>query len=289
MFRKRVLASVSAVVALVFAAGLGRAGDQIPEEVLEAAEVLKQALQDRSLKKSSTMEDWKEVAHRAGEMLPEDHYGVAMLREAVERAQQQSTESEMIERMRRELEWARESLTFVPVVEGELPQGFPEITPVNVIEVKTYPGYRIAKAGMTNGQDGTFMRLFGHIKRNEIAMTVPVEINYESTGPDADQESMAFLYRKPEMGSTGADPADERVEVVDVPAGKFVSIGCRGTAGRSELDFAVKRLEEWLETQGAEYEATGAMRTMAYNSPFVLPFNRYFEVQIPVRQVDNER
>jgi len=288
MFKKRILASLAAVLALVVAAGLGRAGDKIPDDVLKAAGILKQSLQDRSLKTSSTMEDWKTVVDEATAALPDDHYGRKMLADAVTRAQQQPTETAMIARMRQELEWARESLTFVPVDEGELPQGFPEITPVNVIEVKTYPAYRIARAGMTNGNNGTFMRLFGHIRRNDIAMTVPVEINYESTGAGADQESMAFLYRRPEMGSTGADPADDLVEVVDVPAGTFVSIGCRGNTGRSELDFAVKRLEEWLATQGAEYEAAGAMRTMSYNSPFVLPFNRYFEVQIPVRKVDNE-
>ncbi len=288
MFKKRILASVAAVLAFVVAAGFGRAGDKISDEVLEAASILKKSLQDRSLKKSSTMEDWQAVVDEAAAALPDDHYGRAMLNNAVERAQRQSTESEMVERMRQELEWTRESLTFVPVDEGELPQGFPEITPVNVIEVKSYPAYRIARAGMTNGDNGTFMRLFGHIKRNDIAMTVPVEINYESTGAGADQESMAFLYRRPEMGSTGADPADGRVEVVDVPAGTFISIGCRGKTSRSQIDFAVKRLEEWLATQGTEYEAAGAMRTMSYNSPFVLPFNRYFEVQIPVRKVDNE-
>jgi hypothetical protein len=92
------------------------------------------------------------------------------------------------------------------ISEAKLPAGFPAPGPVGEVIVKTYPAHRLARtAADPGGDDRMFMRLFGHIKRNEIAMTAPVTMDWagepaERGGP----ESMAFLYGKPSIGAAGA-------------------------------------------------------------------------------------
>jgi hypothetical protein len=163
---------------------------------------------------------------------------------------------------------------FKPIMEAEMPAGFPAYTPVDQIEVKQYPAYRKA---VSNGS-AAFWSLFSHIKQNKIAMTAPVEMTYGS--PDSDrlqQQSMAFLYGQPSLGSTGSQGS---VEVVDVPAAKVVSIGVRGARTDGKVNEAREKLEAWLTNNGLR--ASGELRVMGYNSPFVPRDRQFFEVQIPV-------
>ena len=64
-----------------------------------------------------------------------------------------------------------------------LPEGYPAPTPPGAIELKTYPSLRRAefKAETNNsdiGMNVAFFPLFNHIKRRDIAMTSPVEMDY---------------------------------------------------------------------------------------------------------------
>jgi hypothetical protein len=166
---------------------------------------------------------------------------------------------------------------FQPIKEAELPRGFPTYTPVGEIEIKQYPAYRKASA---SGQ-GQFWTLFRHIKRNNVAMTAPVEMDYGNPGANEERElSMSFLYERPDQGSPGKQGS---VEVIDVPATTVVSIGCRGERTASAIAEAREKLGAWLDRNQATYLPAGPLRIMGYNSPFVPRDKSFFEVQIPVK------
>jgi hypothetical protein len=166
---------------------------------------------------------------------------------------------------------------FQPVVEAEQPEGFPGYTPVGRIEVKRYPAYRLAKAE----GGGSFWTLFRHIKRNKIAMTAPVQLDYASDDGQRPREtSMAFLYGSRDMGSPGQSGS---VSVVDLAPATVVSIGVRGARTDEKVLAARSKLRAWLESQ-QEFVADGDLRVMAHNSPFVPRDRQYFEVQFPIRK-----
>ena len=170
------------------------------------------------------------------------------------------------------------------VSEAKLPAGFPAPGPVGEVIVKTYPAHRLARtAAAAGGDDRMFMRLFGHIKRNEIAMTAPVTMDWagepaERGGP----ESMAFLYAEPDLGQAGPDPADAGVVVEDVPEATVASIGLRGGYGEKTFRKGEEQLDAWLAAH-PEWEPAGVPRMLAYNSPFVPGFLKYAEIQRPIR------
>ena len=175
--------------------------------------------------------------------------------------------------------------------EAKLPAGFPPPGPVGEIIVKEYPAYRLARiqrgeGGVQGGPNVMFRPLFNHIKRNDIAMTAPVEMGYpEHVEPGEGATSMAFLYGEPTWGTSGADTADQRVVVEDVPAMTVVSIGVRGGYTDANFEKAISKLEAWVQQRGDEVRIVGPPRFLAYNSPFVLGFLKYGEVQVPIEIV----
>ena len=134
-------------------------------------------------------------------------------------------------------------------VEAPLPEGYPAPTPPGAIEIKHYPVVRRAQvSGASNPDRGRwtgFWPLFNHIKERKIAMTAPVEVDYESLGRESDSSkwTMAFLYRSRSQGETGRDG---RVSVLDAPALVVVSIGVRGPYGAKRMAKPLEALEEWL-------------------------------------------
>ncbi|MFT4711257.1 MAG: NADH dehydrogenase [ubiquinone] 1 alpha subcomplex assembly factor 1 [Bacteroidia bacterium] len=173
-------------------------------------------------------------------------------------------------------------LEFEPVLEAALPLGFPGLTPVREIELKQYPAYRSVTANLGGlGSGGAFWKLFAHITTNDIAMTAPVEMSYDSKSGDLREAKMAFLYGDPEVGVVGRDGL---VEVEDADAGWVVSMGCRGIETQANIEQAYGDLIDWVAGQ-PDLEVSGEMRVMGYNSPMVTGKRRYFEVQIPVQRI----
>lgn len=169
---------------------------------------------------------------------------------------------------------------FQPIKEAEMPSGFPTYTPVGQIEIKEYPAYRKA---LTRGP-AMFWNLFQHIKRNNVAMTAPVEIDFgDPLSPAKKERSMSFLYERSDQGSPGQQGS---VEVVDIPAMTVASIGCRGTRSESAIDEAREKLMAWLHEKKGTYRVSGPLRVMGYNSPFVPRDKNFFEVQIPIKPAD---
>lgn len=177
-------------------------------------------------------------------------------------------------------------LRFQPIMEAELPPGFPVLpTPVHEIEVRSYPAYRMAQASMGGrGDQGAFWKLFQHIQTHGVSMTAPVETTYTQEGLGTGPEQMAFLYEGPSQGTTGMDGA---VEVLDVPASLVLSIGARGNDTRQAIREAEAALQSWLDSH-SEWQAAGSFRTFGYNSPGVRGLRRCFEVQVPVALVGIE-
>ena len=178
--------------------------------------------------------------------------------------------------MRQRLQRVNDMLTFVPLGEAKLPEGFPTYTPVGMIEKKNYPKQRMAMAKR-------FMTLFGHISSNNIAMTTPVQMEYEVTDEGrTQQQSMAFFYASPEIGKAGERGS---VKVVDKEPLEVVSLGIRGGVNTKIIRDAKIRLEKWVAAQ-AEYETGGPLRVMGYNSPMVRRKNQFHEIQLPLKKVE---
>jgi uncharacterized surface protein with fasciclin (FAS1) repeats len=210
-------------------------------------------------------------------------------RSALDALARAAREDGEISSLERGLDRALDDLRFRPYVEAELPLGWPDAAPVGEVVLKAYPRYRMAKTGMS-GRGGTstpFFALFNHIKRNEIAMTAPVQMDFDEDGRRR-SGSMAFLYAHPNQGDAGADARDERVEVVDVAPLLAVSIGGRGYEMADKTDALQARLEAWLQAHAAEFERAGPLRTMGYNSPMVPSARRFFEVEMPVRRIRSD-
>jgi hypothetical protein len=171
------------------------------------------------------------------------------------------------------------SLEFTPKAEADLPEGFPEPSVEGLVRVKRYPSVRRARVAGASGERSTFMTLFRHIERNDIAMTAPVEMGI-ATGSGAPGSTMAFLYGSKEIGKPGRVGA---VEVIDTEPLTVVSVGRRGSYDEEEWKAEVAKLEAWIAASSGRYEKAGEPRVLAYNSPFMPWFLKYSEVQIPIR------
>ncbi|MGB3509105.1 MAG: heme-binding protein [Microcoleaceae cyanobacterium] len=163
---------------------------------------------------------------------------------------------------------------------ASLPQGFPQPTEVNVIEIKEYPQYR----GVTYSHKGdarqatrvAFDPLYQHISTNEIAMTTPVEARYVTEGKETE---VSFLYSQPEMIP---QKIDSQVMVRDTLPMKVVSIGVQGAYSWESYEQNLQELKDWL-AQHPEYEVAGPPRRLLYNSPMTPEYLKRSEVQIEIR------
>ena len=175
------------------------------------------------------------------------------------------------------------------MIESPLPDGYPEPTPFGAIDIKDYPSVR--RAELTSKDDsGTgmvagFFPLFNHIKKRDIPMTAPVEMDYPGLytdfmkdEPGAEGETkMSFLYRSSTQGPVGEDG---KIVVRDAAPVTVLSVGARGAFDAAkEFD----ALRTWLKAQ-EEWEVAGDPRMFVYNGPFIDPEWRWSEVQVPVRR-----
>lgn len=204
------------------------------------------------------------------------------LRRSIEESDALNDPSERLRRLSFGVTEAAAAIDFRPIMEAPLPEGFPAPGPVGEVVVKEYPAYRAARAPMRapgGGEGRAFNQLFRHITTHDVKMTAPVEMTFDASR--SSMQTMAFLYERPGQGTAGQSGA---VEVIDLPATTVVSVGIRGRSEGDALDDAARRLESWLAEHAGTWEAAGAPRLMGYNSPFILPYLRFSELQIPVRR-----
>ncbi len=180
------------------------------------------------------------------------------------------------------------------LTDEHLPDGYPRPTPPGAIEIKHYPSVRRAEVTMNaqpgRGRDFAFWPLFRHISKRNIAMTSPVEMDFDSALGKASQDSddrnwrMSFLYRTPGLGETGKDGV---VNVVDRPAISVLALGMMGDYWPADLAEKLKTLEAWLAAN-PEWRASGAARVLAYNGPNIPSSRRWGELQLPIERVPAE-
>ena len=172
-----------------------------------------------------------------------------------------------------------------------LPDGYPVPTPPGAIELKRYPLVRRAEIGGTMtpdwGMNFTFFPLFNHIKRRDIAMTSPVELNYSGLEPSGrkgpNSWTMSFLYRSADLAPAGIDPKDTRILIEDIPPMAVVAIGMRGAYKLNRVKNGVSQLRGWLSQQ-SDWEEAGEPRALFYNGPEARKRDLWSELQIPVRR-----
>lgn len=172
-------------------------------------------------------------------------------------------------------------------IDTPLPEGYPAPTPIGAIDLKTYPLVRLAEVSGTGdpdrGKNQTFWPLFNHIKQHGIAMTSPVEMNYQgldaASGGEPKAWSMAFLYRRPEMNRTGDEGP---VRVRDAQPLTVVSIGLKGDYTMKLVHGGMEKIEAWLSAN-PRWEAAGEWRSLYYNGPSFMYWNKWAEVQLPVK------
>jgi len=90
---------------------------------------------------------------------------------------------------------------------------------------------------------------------------------------------MAFLYRTAEQNATGTEG---EVVVRDAEPVTVVAIGMKGDYGMKLVERGAKEIEDWLAAN-PEWEAAGGWRSLYYNGPSLDFWNKWAEVQIPVR------
>ncbi len=171
---------------------------------------------------------------------------------------------------------------------ADFPEGWPELTPVGEVHIRSYPVYRAASVTRDDADGGMgpmFNTLFAHIKSNDIAMTAPVDMGYSAADPSGEPDamsSMAFLYRTTELGQVGSDGL---VRIEDVPPATYASTGVRGRYTQKRFQRGLERVEAWLASQEG-WTPAGPPRYLGYNGPFTPWFWRYGEVQVPVAPAD---
>ena len=271
---------------------IGQTSPQQPDSSADrkaACELIDASLQ-KSFQEKDTTEQIAESQKTSNQILKLCKTNLAVtqiLKEAISNAADVSDKQQAAKLMQDALREAGATLAFKPLIEAPLPEGFPEPTPVGEIQIKKYPAYRLARTQMAGAESGAFLALFMHIKKQDIAMTAPVEMTYGEAGKNKLQaEKMAFLYRSTKQGKAGTD---EKVEVIDVPATMALSLGMRGDVTKARLAEAKAHLDIWLKEHIKEYEANGQLRVMGYNSPFVAANKRFTEVEVAVRLVPPTR
>ena len=161
------------------------------------------------------------------------------------------------------------------------------MTEVGVVEVKEYPQYREAVvtkndgAGSDEKMGPMFGTLFNHISKNDIPMTSPVEMEYSQQDSQV-MTSMAFLYRTNETGTLGTDG---QVVVREIAPRTYASVGVRGSYNDESFQRGLTIVKEWIAAN-PQWRADGTPRFFGYNSPFILWFWKYGEVQVPVVAAD---
>jgi hypothetical protein len=175
-------------------------------------------------------------------------------------------------------------------IDTALPVGYNGPTPIDAVEIKTYPSVRRADFESNNlwlpnwfGQSRAFWALYDHIKVRKIDMTSPVEMIYRNIqrgffGLKADSWNMSFLYRNPELGPTG--PAEGGVNVVDSEIVTVISVGVEGVMSIDLVQKGVEILNKALASQST-WVVAGDARAFGYNDPFVS--YKWNEVQLPIK------
>lgn len=119
-------------------------------------------------------------------------------------------------------------------------------------QVRDYPALTVVEtpmAGSRNGDDGSFMRLFGFITgkneaKQKIAMTTPVFMSGSETNA-----TIAFVLPAKLKSGAVPQPSDGTVTVRELPAGRFAVLRYSGGRHAKKEAEALARLKAWMEKE----------------------------------------
>jgi hypothetical protein len=167
---------------------------------------------------------------------------------------------------------------------------FPPTAP-GVTELKTLPAGLLVRREVQGDyfdKSGELFRpLFRYIQRKDIAMTTPVESH------PGDTSAMLFWIAASERPKAESDLAPaapvipEGVVVLQRPAQLVVSHGDRGGYSRKHFEQAREAVLAWVAAR-PELKVVGEAYGVYWNSPFVPPFLKRYEVHIPVSLVTSQ-
>lgn len=178
-------------------------------------------------------------------------------------------------------------------IDTPLPVGYPGPTPPGAIDLKYYPSVRRAEyagKGLTGaGPNSGFWPLFMHIKKRDIEMTAPVEMDYKPAADKPTPESswqsadwkMSFLYREKDLGPTGELG---KIQVVDTQPMTYLSVGLIGTTRGPTIAKGLDMLRQFIDAN-PQYKVVGDPRGLFYNGPDVRADRQWAEIQLPVEIV----
>ena len=150
-------------------------------------------------------------------------------------------------------------------------------TNVGEFEIKALPAARLiacqTDTAYFEDNNRLFRPLFRYISSRDIAMTTPVEAEMNP--------GVMYFYIGSEVSSDALDPT-ESVSVHEAPKRLVASLGVRGSYSEHNFNKASAKLSAWL-LKNPVYEATGKVRGIFWNGPFIPGFFKRFEVHIPVQ------
>jgi len=119
-------------------------------------------------------------------------------------------------------------------------------------QVRDYPALTVVEtpmAGNRNGDDGSFMRLFGfitgkNVAKQKIAMTTPVFMSGSETNA-----TMAFVLPTKLKSGTVPQPSESSVSVRELAAGRFAVMRYSGGRNAKKEAESLARLKTWMETE----------------------------------------
>ena len=159
------------------------------------------------------------------------------------------------------------------------------------IEIREYPDLMLVSTKTkfdSQGNDGSFMRLFRYISGNndaeqKISMTTPVFMEGQgqtSTG------TMGFVMPQEVAAAGVPDPKASDVEIRRRRGGRFAVIRF---SGKMKSELAAKQeavLRGWMKQRGLEGDATA--EAAGYDPPFTPGFMRRNEVLIRIKDISSD-
>ena len=175
----------------------------------------------------------------------------------------------------------------IPLASMSASSAFPPTAP-GVTELKTLPAGLLvrseAKGDYFDKSGDLFRPLFRYIQRKDISMTTPVESHMGA--PSAMYFWIGTAERpKAETDlSPAATPVPEGVVVLKRPEQLVASHGGRGGYSREHFEQARAAVLAWVAAR-PDLTVTGEAYGVYWNSPFMLPFLKRYEVHVPVKRV----
>ncbi len=153
-------------------------------------------------------------------------------------------------------------------------------------ETREYPDLMMATTNMqfeSQGDDGSFMRLFGYISgenddQQKVSMTIPVFMEPED---EQDPGQMAFVIPKNVTEQRVPEPSNDNVEIRNRIGGRFAVIRFAGRMNSRSVARAEELLRKWMADKGLT--ADGDAELAGYDPPWTPGLLRRNEVLIRLK------